>query len=141
MKHQAHQEHEEAGAVLRHESLDELGREIVDCGFQVHKHICPGLLESAYEVFLCEELSGRGLGVKMQQPLKVHYKNRAVDMAYRLDLVVEDKVLIELKSVEKFLPIHEAQILTYLRLSELRLGFLMNFNTKLFKDGIRRYVM
>ena len=79
--------------------------------------------------------------VRTQVPLAVEFKNRKVEMAYRLDLVVEDQILIELKSTDKILPIHEAQILTYLRLSKFKLGFLMNFNSKLIKDGLRRFVL
>ncbi len=121
--------------------IDSLATEIVDCAFTVHKEISPGLLENAYEAFIVEELTSRGLVVKTQVPLIVQYKNKTVDMAYRLDLVVEDKILIELKSCEKLLPIHEAQILTYLRLSDYSLGFLMNFGSKLIKDGLRRFVV
>lgn len=123
------------------EEIDKLAKEIVDCAFVVHKEIGPGLLENAYEVFMIEELQSRGLKVEKQVPLIVSYKNKKVDMAYRLDLVVEDKILIELKSCEKLLPIHEAQILTYLKLSDYSLGFLMNFGSKLIKDGLRRFVV
>lgn len=140
MNHQAHKAHQDK---IQEPSadLDALAKEVVDSAFYVHKEIGPGLLESAYEVFLFEELGDRGIFVEKQKPLTVTFKNRKVDMAYKFDLVVEDKILIELKAVEKVLPIHEAQMLTYLRLSNFKLGFLINFNARLIKDGIRRFVL
>lgn len=119
---------------------DKIAKEIVDSCFQVHKDLGPGLLENAYGIFLFEELNERGLAVKTQVPITVKRKNKIVDMAYRLDFLVENKIIIELKSLEKLLPIHEAQIMTYLRLSNKQLGFLVNFNARLIKDGIRRFV-
>lgn len=98
------------------------------------------MLESAYELFLIEELTERGLKVAQQVPIRAQYKTKSVETAFRADLVVEEKVLIELKSCEKTLPIHEAQILTYLRFSNIKLGYLINFNNRLIKDGIRRFV-
>lgn len=123
------------------QEIDRLAKEIVDCAYTVHKEIGPGLLENAYEILMVEEITSRGLSVKTQVPLIVKYKGTKVDMAYRLDLVIEDKILIELKSCEKLLPIHEAQILTYLKLSDYSLGFLMNFGSTLIKDGLRRFVV
>ena len=105
---------------------------------EVHRALGPGLLESAYEACLCEELSLRGLRFDRQQALSVQYKGLRVDCGYRLDLVVEAKILLELKTVERLLPIHEAQIVTYLRLSRLPVGLLVNFNVLVLKAGLRR---
>ncbi len=121
--------------------IERIAKEVVDSAFTVHKTIGAGLLENAYEIFLLEELKDRGLNVQRQLPLSVQYKNKTVDVAYRLDLVVENEVLIELKSCDRLMPIHEAQILTYLRLSGYSLGFIINFGSQLIKDGIRRYAM
>ncbi len=140
MNHQAHQVHQ-GGVQEPSKALDVIGREIVDAAYTVHKEIGPGLLESAYEIFLMEELRERGYDVKNQVPLMVKYKTKMVDIAYRMDIVVNDNVLIELKSVDKILPIHEAQMLTYLKFSKIKLGYLINFNNRLIKDGIRRMAL
>ena len=136
MKRQVHQDRQEPCA-----QIDVIAKNIVDASFQVHKTIGPGLLESAYEIFLFEELKNRGHTLKRQYPLSVQYKNAKVDMAYRIDLIVDDKILIELKSVDKISSIHHAQIMTYLRLSNIKLGFLINFNVPLIKNGIKRFVV
>lgn len=120
---------------------EELTHEIRGAATEVHKEIGPGLLESAYEECLCRELSLRGLRFERQVPLPVTYKGVKLDCGYRLDLVVEDKVILELKSVKEIDPIHQAQLLTYLRLSRKKVGLLMNFNTVLMKDGIVRIVL
>jgi len=120
---------------------EELTREIRGAATEVHKEIGPGLLESAYEECLCHELTLRGLSFRRQVPLPVTYKGVKLDCGYKLDLVGEDKVVLELKSVEEIAPIHEAQLLTYLRLSGTKVGLLMNFNTVLMKDGIKRMVL
>jgi GxxExxY protein len=117
---------------------DDGTKEIIAAALEVHRILGPGLLESAYEECLCHELYLRRAGIERQKPLPVHYKGKILDCGYRLDLVVEGKILLELKSVEKLLPIHEAQLLTYLRLSGIRTGLLINFNTPLLKDGIKR---
>jgi len=119
---------------------EELTHEIRGAAMEVHKEVGPGLLESAYEECLCRELSLRGLSFRRQVPLPVTYKGVKLDCGYKLDLVVEDKVVLELKSVKAIEPIHEAQLLTYLRLSGKQVGLLMNFNTVLMKDGIKRMV-
>jgi GxxExxY protein len=106
----------------------------------VHRHLGPGLLESAYEECLCRELEQGGLGFTRQAPVVVLYKGLRLDCAYRLDLLIEDELVVEIKAVDKLAPIHEAQLLTYLRLSGLRVGLLMNFNTTRLKDGLRRMV-
>ena len=120
---------------------NEISNKIIQAAIEVHRHLGPGLLESAYEECLCYEVSKTGLSFKRQQNLPVEYKGIKLDCGYRLDLVVEEKVIVELKSVEKLLPIHQAQLLTYLRLSELKLGLLINFNSALLKDGIKRMVL
>ena len=120
---------------------EELTHEIRGAAIEVHKEIGPGLLESAYEECLCRELSLRGLRFQRQVSLPVTYKGMKLDCGYQLDLVVEDKVVLELQSVKRIDPIHEAQLLTYLRLSGKKVGLLMNFNTVLMKDGIVRIVL
>ena len=107
----------------------------------VHREIGPGLLESAYEECLCYELNERGIKFKRQVDLPVRYKSVNLDCGYRLDIVVEELVIIELKSVDALQPIHSAQILTYLRLSKLPLGLLINFNVPLLKDGLKRVAL
>jgi len=121
--------------------LDDLARQVVDSAFSVHKALGPGLLESAYEICLGLELRGRGIACLSQVPLDVTYRETTIESAFRLDLLVGDRLVVELKSVEKLLPIHEAQLLTYLRLSGNRLGLLINFNTALIKNGIKRLVI
>jgi GxxExxY protein len=123
---------------LHEEALTE---RVIGAAIAVHQTLGPGLLESAYEACLCAELAEMGMAFERQLPLKLTYKGTVVDCGYRMDLVVEDKVLLELKSVDKLLPIHEAQLITYLKLSGLRTGLLMNFNTQLMKDGIKRKVV
>jgi GxxExxY protein len=114
---------------------------IIDCSIRVHKELGPGLLESVYEVCLMKELIDEGLSVKRQLSLPVIYKGEKIDIDFKIDLLVEDEVIVELKAVESILPVHEAQILTYLKLSGKQIGLLLNFNTKLLKDGIRRFVL
>jgi len=107
---------------------------------EVHKALGPGLLESAYEECLCFELSEAGFKFERQKSLPITYKTIQLNCGYRLDLVVENNIIVELKSIEKILPIHEAQILTYLKISGLTLGLLINFNVPILKDGIKRIV-
>jgi GxxExxY protein len=121
--------------------MDRVAREIVDAAFQVHSRLGPGLLESVYEVCLEYELKKRKLAVARQVSLPVKYDEIEVDAGLRLDLLVEDCVIVELKSVESLLPVHRAQILTYLKLTGLRLGLLINFNVGVIKDGIKRIVL
>jgi GxxExxY protein len=141
LNHQVHQEHQDMEHQEPCAALDAIASQIVDSCFPVHKDLGPGLLENAYEIFLIEELVESGLDVKSQFPVQVRRKHKTVDMAYRLDLLIEDQIIIELKSAEKLLPIHQAQLMTYLRLTHKKLGFLVNFNTRLIKDGIRRIVL
>ena len=115
--------------------------EIIAAALEVHRYLGPGLLESAYEECLCHECFLRSIPFERQKPLPILYKGKQLDCAYRLDLVIDNRVLLELKSVEKLLPIHEAQLITYLKLSGLRTGLLMNFNEALLKEGIKRIVL
>ena len=116
-------------------------REIIAAALEVHRHLGPGLLESAYEECLCYEFEIRGISYTRQKQLPIIYKEKILDCGYRLDVVVNNDILLELKSVEKLLPIHDAQLLTYLRLSGIRTGLLINFNNSLLKDGIKRIVL
>lgn len=118
--------------------IDRIAKEVVDAAFKVHSSLGPGLLESAYEACLTHELTKRGYRVERQKPQPVIYEGLEIEVGYRLDLLVEDLIIIELKAVEQLAPIHQAQLLTYLKLSNKQLGFLINFNVPLIKDGIRR---
>ncbi|MBI4429675.1 MAG: GxxExxY protein [Ignavibacteriales bacterium] len=113
---------------------------IIGAAIEVHRILGPGLLESSYEEVLCYELSVLGLYFDRQQPLPVVYKGIKLDCAYRLDVIVEKKIILELKSVESLLPIHQAQLVTHLRLSRLSVGLLINFNVAVLKDGLKRLV-
>lgn len=118
--------------------LNMITRGIIGAAIRVHKELGPGLLESAYEACLLYELQQKGYRVEAQVILPLRYKDQIIDCGYRLDLLVEDLVVVELKSVEAILPIHEAQLITYLKLSGRPLGLLINFNVELLKDGIIR---
>ncbi|MCF6178689.1 MAG: GxxExxY protein [Geopsychrobacter sp.] len=119
----------------------ELTSRIILAAVEVHRHLGPGLLESAYESCLCREFTLQGIGFTRQPLLPVIYKNEKIDCGYRMDLVVDDRVVLELKSVERILPIHEAQLLTYLKLSQKKVGLILNFNCTLMRDGIKRMVL
>ena len=117
---------------------DPLTERIIGFAIEVHRYLGPGLLESAYEECLCYELSQVGLVFQRQVPLPVIYKSVRLDCGYRLDVVVENSVVIELKSVERLMPVHEAQLITYRNLSGIQTGLLLNFNTPVLREGIRR---
>ena len=117
---------------------DPLTERIIGFAIEVHRHLGPGLPESAYEECLCHELFQDGLVFQRQVPLPVVYKSIRLDCGYRLDIVVENGVIIELKAVERLMPIHEAQLITYLKLSGIPTGLLLNFNTPVLREGIRR---
>ena len=119
---------------------DDITREIIGSAIQVHATLGPGLLESAYRVCLHQELVLKGLRVEVEWPIPVVYRERRIDVGYRIDLLVEDRVLVELKALTKVLPVHEAQLLSYLRLSGYPVGLLINFHVLLLRDGIRRMV-
>ncbi len=128
----------EARRALVHEDLS---REVIGAAIEVHRHLGPGLLESAYEECLCHELSLRRIAFERQVPLPVEYKNVKLDCGYRIDIVVEDAIVVELKCVDAVLPVHEAQLLTYLKLSGKKLGLIFNFHRATLKDGIVRKVL
>jgi len=124
------------------EEIEVIGADIVDAAIKVHKFMGPGLLESVYEECMAHELSvGRGLIIARQVELPIQYDKVTLDSRLRIDLLVENKVIIELKAVEKILPIHEAQLITYMKLSGVKLGYLLNFNVLRMKDGIRRMLV
>ncbi len=120
---------------------DSLTESVIGFAIEVHRTLGPGLLESAYQECLCYELKTNGIAFGRQVALPVVYKSVKLDCGYRMDLVVDDQLVVELKTVEKILPIHEAQLLTYLRLSGIRTGLLLNFNTAVLKNGIKRMVL
>lgn len=119
---------------------NEISKEIVDAAYKVHRSLGPGLLESVYERVLTYELEKRGLSVSRQIPVRIIYKSLTFDEGFRADLIVENKVIVELKSVEAVIPVHKKQLLTYLRLGDKRLGILINFGTEFIRDGISRVV-
>jgi GxxExxY protein len=121
--------------------LNTITERIIGAAIEVHKVLGPGLMESAYEECLCRELALSGFGVERQLPLPVEYKGVKLDCGYRLDLLVEQSVVVEIKSLSSIEPIHEAQLLTYLKLGGCKLGLLVNFNTPVLKDGIRRRIL
>ena len=129
-----------SGSTLIMHQIEDIGREIIHSAIKVHKALGPGLLESVYQRCLAYELEKSGLSVRCECAMPVHYEGMELDMGFRADMVVADMVIVENKTVDKTLPIHEAQLLTYLRLTNLNLGFLLNWNVALMKDGIRRMV-
>jgi GxxExxY protein len=126
---------------MRQIENDTLTEQIIGAAIQVHRELGPGLLESTYEVCLCHELSIGGLKVERQKAVPIIYRGLRLDAGYRLDLVVEDQVIIEIKAVSELLPVHEAQLLSYLKQVGGGRGLLINFNVKLLKNGIRRLVV
>lgn len=118
--------------------LEDLARSAVDCGFRIHKALGPGLLESVYEAILADGLGRAGLSVERQKPLPISFEGVQLNDGYRVDLLVEGTLIIEIKSVERLAPVHGKQLLTYLRLAQQPLGLLMNFGGETFKEGVRR---
>lgn len=125
---------------MTNEQLNLISKEILDASFQVHKEMGHGLLESIYELCLMKELQLRGLNVQNQVSIPLIYKGFEISKDFRIDILVENEIIIELKAVEVLLPVHKAQIISYLKLSNKKLGFLINFNTDLIKNGFNRYV-
>lgn len=125
--------------MLNKSNESDVSKIVVDAAFRVHTKLGPGLLESAYEYCLFYELVKRGLNVEKQKFLPLQYDDLLVEDGYKLDLIIEDALIVEIKNVEKLNPIHTAQILTYLKLSGIKIGLLINFNSPLIKDGIKRY--
>ena len=120
---------------------DELSSEIIGAAIEVHKQLGPGLLETAYEECLAHELALRGIPFERQKPIAVRYKDVRLDCGFRADLVVGGLVILELEAVDELAPIHDAQVITYLKLTGCRLGLLLNFNVRLMRDGIKRLVL
>ena len=121
--------------------FDELSNRVIGCALEVHRELGPGLLESTYEQCLAHEFKLNGIRFRLQHPLKVEYKGMHLDCGYRVDLLIDDKLIIELKSVEQIKGIHEAQLLTYMKLAGVKTGLLMNFNVMRLKSGIKRFVL
>jgi len=121
-------------------SENEISQIILDCSFKIHRELGPGIFESVYEEVLSYEIQKEGLEVKRQFPIAVQWDNQTMEMGFKADLIVEDKVIIELKSVESLQAVHKKQLLTYLKLSNIKLGLLINFNENLLKNGIKRIV-
>lgn len=141
MKHEDHEDHQgREGRLGLPPEIEAVGREVIDAALRVHRALGPGLLESAYEHCLAHELTLRGMRVQRQLGLPIEYEGLRLDSGYRLDLLVDDAVIVEVKAVEALARLHEAQILTYLRLSGFRLGFLLNFNAVQLRQGLRRFV-
>jgi len=121
--------------------FSELSNKVIGCAIEVHKALGPGLLESAYQQCLCHELKLNQIDFEKEKPLPVNYKGCQLDCGYRIDILVADKIMMELKSVEQLKQIHEAQILSYMRLANIQQGFLINFNVMLLKDGLKSFVL
>jgi GxxExxY protein len=129
-----------SAVAVQADHLNAITEQIIGAAMEVHRALGPGLLESAYEACLVFELRGRGLSVEQQKPLPITYKNIKLDCGYRLDLVVANCVIVKIKAVERLNPVHEAQLLSYLKLSNCRVGLLLNFHCTMLKHGIRRLV-
>ena len=123
------------------EQLNEITEQIIGAAITVHRELGPGLLESTYEACLAYELTSRNLSVERQKEMPVIYRDVRIDCGYRIDLLVQGKVIVELKAVDPLIPIYEAQLMTYLKLSGCKLGLLLNFNVKVLKDGIKRIIL
>jgi GxxExxY protein len=121
--------------------INDLTESVIGAAMEVHRSLGPGLLESTYELCLCRELSLRGIPFERQKPISIEYKGVKLDCGYRADLLIDGKVLVELKAVEALLPVNDAQLLTYLRLGGWNVGLIINFNVQLLKHGIRRRVL
>ena len=122
-------------------NFDELSNRVIGCALEVHREMGPGLLESTYEQCLAHELKQYGIAFKLQHPQPVDYKGMRLLCGYRIDLLIENRLIVEIKSVEKIKGIHEAQLLTYMKLAGIKTGLLMNFNVRKLKDGIKRFVL
>ena len=121
--------------------FDELSKKVIGCALEVHRELGPGLLESSYEHCLAYELSSAGIKFQLQVPLPLAYKQTKLDCGYRIDLFIAEQLIVELKSVEQVLKIHETQLLTYMKLSKVKVGLMINFNVEILKQGIKRFVL
>ena len=119
--------------------FDELSSKVIKCAIEVHKVLGPGLLENTYKQCLAHELKLNNIKFEVEKDLPIVYKEIKLELGYRIDLIIENKLIVELKSIENLLPVHHAQIISYMKLSNIRTGLLINFNVKLLKDGIRRF--
>ncbi len=137
--HEGHEGHEgKSNTIVK---FDELSNKVIGCAIEVHRQLGPGLLESTYEQCLAYELNQANIPFKLQVELPVKYKEIRLDCGYRIDLLVDDRMIVELKSVDQLLKIHEAQVLTYMKLTEVGVGLLINFNVDVLRKGIRRFVL
>jgi len=121
--------------------FDELSNRVIGCAIEVHRELGPGLLESTYQQCLARELGLAGIKFRLEHPVPVEYKGIRLDCGYRVDVLVEDQLILELKSVDKVKDIHVAQLLTYMKLAQIKTGLLINFNVQLLKDGLKRFVI
>lgn len=126
---------------MSHISENDISRKVVDCAYQIHKQLGPGLLENAYEECLCILLQKAQIPFRRQVTQPLFFEGQKIDIGYRLDILINSELILELKAVEKIIPLHEAQILTYMRLADVKSGLLINFNSKYFKEGIKRFVL
>jgi GxxExxY protein len=138
-KNQLTAEHTEITELVK--DVNQLTETVIGCAIEVHRALGPGLLESAYEICLCRELSLRKIQFECQRPLPVTYKGVKLDCGYRADLIVDERVLVEVKAVDQLAAIHDAQLLSYLKLSGLKVGLLINFNVRILTHGVRRKVL
>lgn len=122
-------------------AFDPLSGKVIGCAIEVHRNLDPGLLESAYQKCLAYELNQAGIKFEMEVPVPVNYKTVSLDCGYRIDVLVEETIVLELKAVDKLTGLHEAQLITYMKLANISIGLLLNFNEKTMKDGIKRYVV
>ena len=122
-------------------NFSELSNKVIGCAIEVHKALGPGLLESAYQQCLCHELKLNGVGFQVEKPLPIDYKGCRLDCGYRIDILVEDEIILELKSVEQLNHVHEAPILSYMKLLGKKQGFLINFNVTLLKNGLKSFIL
>jgi GxxExxY protein len=134
INHEGHEEHEGM-------EFDTLSNQVIGCAIEVHRELGPGLLESTYEQCLAHELALSGIQFERQKQLPVEYKGQLIDCGYRIDLLVADQLILELKCVDKFSPIHQAQLMTYMKLAKIKTGILVNFNVTLLKNGLKRIVL
>jgi len=121
--------------------INELSGKVIGCAIEVHRALGPGLLESTYEQCLARELDLAGIPFRLQWPLPVEYKGSRLDCGYRVDVLVDDRLILELKAVDEVLGIHQAQLLTYMKLARVKVGLLINFNVQVLKDGIKRFIL
>jgi len=126
---------------MTHKKFTDLSHRVIGSAIEVHRHLGPGLLESTYQQCLARELHLSGIPFKLEYPLPVEYKGLHLDCGYRIDVLIEDAIILELKSVAQLKPIHEAQLLTYMKLTHIKQGFLINFNVEILKNGLKSFIL